>query len=344
MCCAEDPGRSDLTTFHPSGSRIDVQSRTGSTRNLTRNRDRGDRRNSAKQCDDIGSPQHPRSWASFPVHAHGSSDAGTPSRQWLVALKRHDRTLSESPGLLGSIVFSVVATLLLALSLRAVASSLGSDRDVQVEVPHEIATMHRVVKIPPASGTDALTIISTIPPRAQNQPTGRPIQARHRRRHDPGPQYRVGTAVHAIVVLLLHFRRPVLLPLVLGALLLTPRSGRRSLAKAPCAARSWRGTDALHRYHQLRSFSLYTLQSQAVAVIDQLPVGAREAGRVLAGKTNSEGVTRVKSKYPDSKPAPVFLVIISPRPHVGGEPANSGLVSQVAVCCLSESVLQAQAH
>jgi hypothetical protein len=32
MCCAEDPRKKDLTTFHPSGSRIDVRIEDGSTK------------------------------------------------------------------------------------------------------------------------------------------------------------------------------------------------------------------------------------------------------------------------------------------------------------------------
>src|SRR4030095_6241675 len=99
----------------------------------------------------------------------------------------------------------------------------------------------------------------------------------------------------AIVVLLLQFMQPVLLPLVLAALLF--------YALDPAV-------DRLHKLHVPRALGAalmlfvvvtgcgvlaYTLQGQAVTVIDQLPVGARKLAAVLR-------------KAPGAEPGPVEKV------------------------------------
>jgi predicted PurR-regulated permease PerM len=92
----------------------------------------------------------------------------------------------------------------------------------------------------------------------------------------------------AIVVLLLQFMQPVLLPLVLGAMLF--------YALDPAV-------DRLHKLHVPRAFGAalmlcivvtscgvlaYTLQGQAVTVIDQLPVGARKLAATLRKAPGAE--------------------------------------------------------
>jgi predicted PurR-regulated permease PerM len=125
-----------------------------------------------------------------------------------------------------------------------------------------------------------------------------------------------------IVVLLLQFMQPVLLPLVLAALLfyaLDPAADRLHQLRVPRALGA-----ALMLFIVVTSCGVltYTLQGQAVTVIDQLPIGARrlaatlrkapgaEAGAVEkvqqaadelqgAGKTSApKGVTRVQIEEP----------------------------------------------
>jgi predicted PurR-regulated permease PerM len=80
----------------------------------------------------------------------------------------------------------------------------------------------------------------------------------------------------AIVVLLLQFMQPVLLPLVLGALLfyaLDPAVDRLQKLHVPRALGA-----ALTLFIVVASCGVlaYTLQGQALTVIDQLPAGARK--------------------------------------------------------------------
>ncbi len=126
----------------------------------------------------------------------------------------------------------------------------------------------------------------------------------------------------AIVVLLLQFMQPVLLPLVLAALLfyaLDPAVDRLHKLRVPRALGA-----ALMLFIVVTSCGVlaYTLQGQAVTVIDQLPVGARRLAATLrkapgaepgavekvqqaadelqgAGKTPApKGVTRVQIEEP----------------------------------------------
>ena len=126
----------------------------------------------------------------------------------------------------------------------------------------------------------------------------------------------------AIVVLLLQFMQPVLLPLVLAALLfyaLDPAVDRLHKLHVPRALGA-----ALMLFIVVTSCGVlaYTLQGQAVTVIDQLPVGARKLAATLrkapgaepgavekvqqaadelqgAGKTPApKGVTRVQIEEP----------------------------------------------
>ena len=126
----------------------------------------------------------------------------------------------------------------------------------------------------------------------------------------------------AIVVLLLQFMQPVLLPLVLAALLfyaLDPAVDRLYTLHVPRALGA-----ALMLFIVVTGCGVlaYTLQGQAVAVIDQLPVGARKLAATLrkapgaepgavekvqqaadelqgAGKTPApKGVTRVQIEEP----------------------------------------------
>jgi predicted PurR-regulated permease PerM len=85
----------------------------------------------------------------------------------------------------------------------------------------------------------------------------------------------------AIVVLLLQFMQPVLLPLVVGALLfyaLDPAVDRLQELHVPRALGA-----ALMLFIVVTSCGVlaYALQSQVVTVIDQLPVGARKLATTL---------------------------------------------------------------
>ena len=85
----------------------------------------------------------------------------------------------------------------------------------------------------------------------------------------------------AIVVLLLKYMQPVLLPLVLGAMLfyaLDPAVDRLQKLHVPRALGA-----ALMLFIVITSCGVlaYTLQGQAVTVIDQLPVGARTLAAAL---------------------------------------------------------------
>ena len=92
----------------------------------------------------------------------------------------------------------------------------------------------------------------------------------------------------AIVVLLLQFMQPVLLPLVLGALLfyaLDPAVDRLQKLQVPRALGA-----ALMLFIVIISCGVvaYTLQGQAVTVIDQLPVGARKLASSLRKAPGAE--------------------------------------------------------
>ena len=92
----------------------------------------------------------------------------------------------------------------------------------------------------------------------------------------------------AIVVLLLQFMQPVLLPLVLGALLfyaLDPAVDRLQKLHVPRALGA-----ALMLFVVVTSCGVlaYTLQGQAVRVIDQLPVGARKLAATLRTAPGAE--------------------------------------------------------
>jgi predicted PurR-regulated permease PerM len=92
----------------------------------------------------------------------------------------------------------------------------------------------------------------------------------------------------AIVVLLLQFMQPVLLPLVLGALLfyaLDPAVDRLQKLHVPRALGA-----AVMLFVVVTSCGVlaYTLQGQAVRVIDQLPVGARKLAATLRTAPGAE--------------------------------------------------------
>jgi predicted PurR-regulated permease PerM len=92
----------------------------------------------------------------------------------------------------------------------------------------------------------------------------------------------------AIVVLLLQFMQPVLLPLVLGALLsyaLAPAVDRLQQLHVPRALGA-----ALMLFMVVTSCAVlaYTLQGQAVTVIDQLPVAARNLAATLRKAPGAE--------------------------------------------------------
>jgi predicted PurR-regulated permease PerM len=92
----------------------------------------------------------------------------------------------------------------------------------------------------------------------------------------------------AIVVLLLQFMQPVLLPLVLGALLfyaLDPAVDRLQQLHVPRALGA-----ALMLFMVVTSCAVlaYTLQGQAVTVIDQLPVAARNLAATLRKAPGAE--------------------------------------------------------
>ena len=92
----------------------------------------------------------------------------------------------------------------------------------------------------------------------------------------------------AIVVLLLQFMQPVLLPLVLGAMLfyaLDPAVDRLDKLHVPRALGA-----ALMLFIVVTSCGVlvYTLQGQAVTVIDQLPVGARKLAATLRKAPGAE--------------------------------------------------------
>lgn len=92
----------------------------------------------------------------------------------------------------------------------------------------------------------------------------------------------------AIVVLLLQFMQPVLLPLVLGALLfyaLDPAVDRLQKLQVPRALGA-----ALMLCIVITSCGVlaYTLQGQAVTVIDQLPAGARKLASSLRKASGAE--------------------------------------------------------
>jgi predicted PurR-regulated permease PerM len=92
----------------------------------------------------------------------------------------------------------------------------------------------------------------------------------------------------AIVVLLLQFMQPVLLPLVLGALLfyaLDPAVDRLQQLRVPRALGA-----ALMLFMVVTSCAVlaYTLQGQAVTVIDQLPVAARNLAATLRKAPGAE--------------------------------------------------------
>ena len=80
----------------------------------------------------------------------------------------------------------------------------------------------------------------------------------------------------AIVVLLLRYMQPVLLPVVLGALLfyaLDPAVDRLQKLRVPRSI----GAALMLFFVVTSSGALaYTLQGQALTVIDQLPAGARK--------------------------------------------------------------------
>ena len=86
----------------------------------------------------------------------------------------------------------------------------------------------------------------------------------------------------AIVVLLLQFMQPVLLPLVLGGLLFY------ALDPAVDWLQKWRVPRAIGAAVMLFivvagcGALAYTLQGQALTVIDQLPAGGAQAGRLAA--------------------------------------------------------------
>jgi predicted PurR-regulated permease PerM len=92
----------------------------------------------------------------------------------------------------------------------------------------------------------------------------------------------------AIVVLLLRFMQPVLLPLVLAALLfyaLDPAVDRLHKLHVPRALGA-----AVMLFIAVTSCGVlaYTLQGQAVTVIDQLPVGARRLAATLRQAPGAE--------------------------------------------------------
>ncbi len=92
----------------------------------------------------------------------------------------------------------------------------------------------------------------------------------------------------AIVVLLLQFMQPVLLPLVLAALLfyaLDPAVDRLHKLHVPRALGA-----ALMLFIVITSCGVlaYTLQGQAVTVIDQLPIGARRLAATLRQAPGAE--------------------------------------------------------
>jgi predicted PurR-regulated permease PerM len=92
----------------------------------------------------------------------------------------------------------------------------------------------------------------------------------------------------AIVILLLQFMQPVLLPLVLGALLfyaLDPAVDRLQKLHVP---RAIGAALMLFIVVTICGVLAYTLQGQALRVIDQLPAGARKLAASLRTAPGAE--------------------------------------------------------